>query len=224
MGSRLVITKFGAAFACLLLVAGSVMFEMHRQSSQRRLMDALQTGAASAAMQLLSTGVRPKIGAETDIRGSALMLAVECGDAELLRQLLDVTPITRYSESQKCAALEVVIYKSKSDLCKILLNAGVSANCRSTWQTTPLHQAALQGSGEICQLLILYHADVNSIAENGTTPIHFAAQKGFIKVVKMLADAGADIEATNSHGMTALQIAEANGFQEIIKELKSRKK
>ena len=71
--------------------------------------------------------------------------------------------------------------KGRTDIVKLLIEAGANVNVTNKNGSTPLHIAADHGHTEIVKLLIEKEANVNMANKYGLTPLYFAAQNGHTK-------------------------------------------
>jgi ankyrin repeat protein len=87
--------------------------------------------------------------------------------------------------------------------------------------TTPLHQAAANGSAEAMRLLVEAGAEIDAVNDFGATPLMWAI--GEPEKVRMLVGAGANVNARSKMGRTPLFLAAANdGSSATVKLLLER--
>jgi ankyrin repeat protein len=127
----------------------------------------------------------------------SLLLAVQYGDSEVVRELL------------------------RTDAGRV---AGVDIEAKDENGRTPLHYAAGGGRVELVRELLRTDAgrpaaDKEARDEYGNTPLHKAAQWNIPKIVRILLTAGADIEARDEYGNTPLHLAAQFGNANAVKEL-----
>jgi len=127
-----------------------------------------------------------------------LIEAVEAGDIELVKSLLD--------EDGKNGALVFAVRKGHKKIVKILLDRGADAKNKQA-----LEGAALYGHEEIVKILLDNGADTKN-----SEALLYATRKGHTRIVKILLDSGADDEVKN---IDALRSAAAWGHKEIVKIL-----
>jgi ankyrin repeat protein len=70
--------------------------------------------------------------------------------------------------------------------CLRLLDAGLDANLRDAYQSTPLHYSAHAGHAAVCRLLMAKGGDVNAFNDNKATALHYAVRQGYIDVCEVL--------------------------------------
>jgi hypothetical protein len=73
----------------------------------------------------------------------------------------------------------------------------VDVNCRSAYDWTPLHEAAMGGKKATVKMLLKAGADAGACDMNGETPLHLAVKEGHPAVVKMLLAHGAHADAVD---------------------------
>jgi Ankyrin repeats (3 copies)/Ankyrin repeat len=125
--------------------------------------------------------------------------------------------------------LHTVALYGQTEVCKILLAAGVNVNAitidaynmhiggvafpssesenLSVGKLAPLHLAALFGHVQVCELLLAAGAHVNQQDREGKAPLHWAAARGHLRVCNALLAAGADVSVQNTLGNTPLHEA-----------------
>lgn len=111
------------------------------------------------------------------------------------------------------------------EVCKILLQAGASANKTSKDGSPPLYIALLNGHTEIYDLLLKSGADINHATEDGyayrlSSPMHIAAANGRLDFIKTFLSNSAVIDKRRySDGATPLITAIDHGHLEIVRYL-----
>jgi ankyrin repeat protein len=169
---------------------------------------------------------------------SALHMAAIRGHSDVVRLLLakpgiqinrqTATPTsylfdkkTRQTTPLACTALVLASTTGKSEVVKLLLEAGADTEVRSAGFETSLYIASHEGHSEVVKALLDAGADKE--AKSGThlrqTPLHVAAHEGQSEVVKILLDAGADKEVGNAAEKTALVIAAQGGHSKVVRIL-----
>ncbi len=92
------------------------------------------------------------------------------------------------------------------DIAKLLIANGANVNARDEQNSTPLHQAAENGTLRVVKLLIEHNADLNAKDDRGWTPLHKAVERGNIQIAELLLQKGADFTQQSNMG-TPLNIA-----------------
>lgn len=129
--------------------------------------------------------------------GCALTLydAVERGDINTVKELIAEGAKTDVKEGVYAqTALHAAARNGRSDIIRILLDAGADVNSRDYWGDTALEYAAYKGSIESVKLLLDNGADVNSKDNHGKTPLIAAAEGYHTDIIKLLIDKGAHLE------------------------------
>ncbi|MGD0188678.1 MAG: ankyrin repeat domain-containing protein [Roseiarcus sp.] len=144
---------------------------------------------------------------------TALMVASEHGDHELVRALLDkgadVNAKTPYGSSAlMCASSRKVV--------RALLDKGADITTRTEMGDTALTEASRRGLSEVVQVLLENGADVNAKNEHGWTALITAARLGHLQIVRALLAMGADISANDEHGETALSWSPGGDYGDAI--------
>lgn len=132
--------------------------------------------------------------------------------ALLISKGLDV----KGGESPGCTALHDAARYARTDVVKLLLDAGADVNTQTPYGKTPLMSAASSahhedaGCIEMLRLLLAAGADVHTVDEDGRTALHHAADeegRSAAKVIKLLLDSGAEVDARTKEGVTPLMLA-----------------
>jgi ankyrin repeat protein len=123
------------------------------------------------------------------------------------------------------AAMRHIRLNARSDILKLLLEAGADPAKANRHGYSPLHWAANmeEGNGaslEFMRLLIDHGAPVNPADQFGETPFLTACGRGLMGVAKFLIDRGANVIAKKSKGQTALHaLSNSNCDPDIQVEL-----
>lgn len=121
---------------------------------------------------------------------TALYIAVEAGNVELTKLLIDRGADVSLPVKFKRTPLYAATFGGFPDLVKLLLDSGADPNQLAKSQTN-LHVAADNGCLQCAIYLVDAGADVNALTGDGTPPIHFAVRRGHDDVVAYLRDHGA---------------------------------
>ena len=123
---------------------------------------------------------------------SALPVAVEHGDLEIVSLLLDAgaDPDAVTADGEPVAV--VAVRGDETSVLAMLLDAGADPNARGESGIAPLVPAAIEGDTEIVRLLLDAGADPNTLAEQDLSVLAIAVDRGNTEVVRLLLDAGAD--------------------------------
>ena len=110
------------------------------------------------------------------------------GDIQTVRTLLesgvDVNEIS-YTIGNKLTALHWAAYKGRTDIVRILLDAGAEMNVKDAVGYTPLHYAAYHGYTGVVRILLDAGADPAVVSRFGT-PLKSAQEEGYTTIVRML--------------------------------------
>jgi len=110
--------------------------------------------------------------------------------------------------------------KTNSELIRLLLDHGASANTVDTDGRTCLHVAAALGDLDTFCLLLKYQSNLEAVDNNGSTPLLTAAWNDRLSIIKYLLDEQVcRIDHQDNQGATALSIACQKGNQDIVQEL-----
>ncbi len=179
--------------------------------------------AMVAALALLAAGCRvggPQSRRTGEERQEDLFAAVEQGQAEAVRSLLDKHPEWAGARSDLGnTPLFVAAYNGRTTVARILLNSGANPDAAGTGEMTPLHAGALTGGTDVVRLLLRNGAKTDVRDAMGRTPLHLSAEAGHLEVVRALMLAGADRTVADSQGRTALEIARRGDHRRVVELL-----
>lgn len=176
---------------------------------------------------------------------SAVLTAVEEGDADRLARLLREEPQLAQRGAGADSPLLAALYRGRRDLAEIVLSAkpaldGFEAaaaddvaaveralaadasfpRARSADGFTALHLAAFFGGSAVAARLLAAGAEPAAVAAmNQVQPLHSAAAGGHHAIVRLLLGAGADPDARQEGGFTPLHAAGQSGDAELARLL-----
>jgi cytochrome c len=169
-----------------ILRASSVLLLFAVPAQASSLTDLAQIGDLAAVAGALDNGADVN-----EIDGvTALYIAVEAGNIELAKLLIDRGADVNLPVKFKRTPLYAAAFGGFPDLVKLLLDSGADPNQPAKSQTV-LHVAANNGCLQCVIYLVEAGADVNALTRNLVPPIHFAVRNGHDDVVAYLRDHGA---------------------------------
>ena len=152
---------------------------------------------------------------------TAIFIAVENGNVETVRTLLDFGAKINVRDQEKRTPLMRLDSDATPELVKLLLSYGAKINRVDKEENNVLHHVAVYVSGEVLQMLIDEGADIDAQNETGETPLMIAANYENLECVRALLAAGANVNLRDKEGKTALGIARENEHEEIAELLAS---
>ena len=136
--------------------------------------------------------------------------AVEDGDDETARTLVQEGVAVNEAQPDGTTALHWAVQRDEADLTTLLLEAGANANATNRYGVSPLSVASTNGNVAIVTALLDAGANPNAATPYGQTPLMTAARAGDADVVTRLLAAGANPNARESvRRQTALMWAAA---------------
>lgn len=139
------------------------------------------------------------INAENENSKTALTLAVERGDMDLIKLLLgrgaDVNH--RAYSTHGNSALDEAAFDGRLDIVQLLMDGGAELK-HETRSFTSLHRASAWGRLEVMKLLLRSGAAAEAAETDQTTALHEAASGGSTQAIKLLLDNGFNIEAKST--------------------------
>ena len=151
-----------------------------------------------------------------DDRRSALPVAVELGDSDIVHTLLnagaDASALTADGEPVVVEAVR----RGETEILQMLLDAGADPNAADGAGIALLVWAVIQGDAEMSRMLLDAGADPNTLAEEGLSVLAIAVDRGDTEVVRLLLDAGAD-----PNGPGIAELARRSGNADLLKLLEA---
>lgn len=167
---------------------------------------------------------------DTKDTGPALKLAVEAGDLQQVRRLLNSGADANFQEKQNgWSPLHSAVQCDRADLVELLLTHGADPCLRKHNGATALIIAGIEGNVQVLQLLLDAGADVNERDLHGFTALMEAAGRGHVEALRFLHSRGAQVnmardppterQALRQGGATALMDAAEGGHVEAVRTL-----
>jgi ankyrin repeat protein len=172
-------------------------------------LDVAQSTGSFAAADFLRHAMSSELGLE-DTK-AALELAIEGGDAELIKVLLDEGADPNSMGPRVWTALEQALQHDREEIATLLLQAGADVDAIGTRGWRALHVAARKGNANTVKLCLDHGADIKSVTEGQQTALHLACYSGDEATIRQLIDRGSDIEATDGRLTRPGHIAASNG-------------
>lgn len=177
-------------------------------------------GSLSKRLQSLGPDDRRELVKAVDQQGrSGLMLAVQRGDGELARLLVDAGANPNDADACGVTVLHSAAGRGSVPLVSMLLDACAQAHKVDDGGETALMWAASIDSGAaLLPLLIERHADPRAVTANGRTALMMAALHGHIGALEMLAMhlEAEELDAADQQGNTASSLAAEAGHAEAV--------
>ncbi len=132
-----------------------------------------------------------------------LFLAVENGNVEIARLLLNYGAKVNARDAQRRTPLMRIDSESDIEMVDLLLQFGAKVDLEDKEGNTALMAAAEESDAKVVEALIKAGADVNAANEEGWTALMFAADDDDVEKVRLLLNAGAEINAKNKEDENA---------------------
>ncbi|KAL3419083.1 hypothetical protein PVAG01_09304 [Phlyctema vagabunda] len=117
------------------------------------------------------------------------------------------------------STLHLAVERGHHGIISLILERGVSINCKDQNGLTPFHLAASNGSTSMLDLLLDRGADVDAQDNDGKTALHFAAQYNDETAVQRILAATPQLDSRDVTGRTALYYAIERGDESIVDAL-----
>lgn len=203
------------------LVKSGMHSETFTLSEDSPLLHAARTGQSVIIGLLVGSGadVNCPFG---DLNSTALHVAAECRQVEVVSQLLAAGADVRKTNLSGQTPLHCA---AKADCPKAvagLIHAGADVAARDAFGDTPLSCAVQHASVEVVSLLLFVGANPDVEGRDKNTPMHAAAARGKLDIIAVLLGAGAHPSPRRTDtGETPLFIAAREGFTDVVHALLS---
>ena len=156
---------------------------------------------------------------------TALMLAVDKGDTDITKLLIDKGANLNLQNQNGYTALMIATYKGDTNIVKKLIEKDAGINLQDEKGYTALMIAIYKGNVDIATLLIDKEKIKLDLQNNSyTTALMLAADKGNTEIAEKLIEKDANLNLQNNKGYTALIIAVDKGNTGIAKLLIDKEK
>lgn len=184
-----------------------------------RFRESCLKGQVDEVLESLKALQNPNLDAGTCL---ALVKAVQVGQEDLARLLLEAGANTESIDGRGSRSLHHAATSGKQDMVALLLTYGADAEAMNMAVMRPLHLAARGGHSEVVRLLLASSVEIEAKDGLEARALHCAAKGGHLEVVQLLLASGAEQNAADLSGKTALQVAREGGHQEVVELLGPR--
>lgn len=140
----------------------------------------------------------------TDIDDTPLEIAIEQGNLEMVRLLINAKANIFVHDFSGNSLLTVAAKAEHIDIMKLLISSGIDINVAGRSGLTPLHGASQCRDSKGVDFLLKLGAQVNTVDCYRSTPLHYAAESGSVDSVNLLLRSGALIDPQDTRGDTPL--------------------
>lgn len=152
-------------------------------------------------------------------RMNALDLAVEVGNAELVRVVVDAGADVNET-LYPAAPLTMAALNGYTEIVETLVSARADVNVSDPMGGTPLRWAVERGHLAVARILLAHGAEPRYVESSlGRSLLHLAVLAGRPEVVDQLLERGASPNATDNHGRTPLDYASRYGHETVAEQL-----
>ncbi|KAJ4958701.1 hypothetical protein NE237_025812 [Protea cynaroides] len=200
---------------------------LHEAVRNHRLFNGNTKENYLAVLKLLTEADREFECFENNAGETPLYLAAEEGLSDVVRQILESCPTSKYGGPYGRTALHAAILGGYECIVEILLDNMSSNHKRDLIRTadnderTPLHFAALHTSPEIAKKLLLY--DISAAYKpdkGGILPVHLSAQMDNVNMFDMFFEHYPDcFQLVDNRGWNALHFAAAHDSTVVLRRV-----
>ena len=228
--SRMVLVAIGCAILTLGLASGANPVT----PDSVELFRAVRTNDLTKVKSLIAAGVDVNARGSSYIGDTALMVASQRGNLEIVQALLDAkadvnaksvvgadkTTIRAEGFDEVWfnggTALMYASFNNNLPVVKALLAAKADVNASKDNRMTALMIACVSGNLDVARALLAAKANINAKADHGITALMLAAYQGHLEIVQALVAAKADRSAKQDDGTTALMLATQNNHPDVV--------
>ncbi len=178
---------------------------------------ALEANDWSRLQALIASG--ENINSRAAEQQTGLILASISGEADLVKELLDLAASTNLTDEHGRTALYYAAVHGHQDIAQTLLEHGAKPNLASNLKKTPLMAAAHNGYVELAQLLLKNRARINAQDHSGWTALFYAVWNNNLDMSTTLMNFNPDLTISDNSGNTIEAIARARNNAEILRLL-----
>lgn len=175
------------------------------------LLQQVGEGRQEAVKTLLDTGLNPNRSTALQAGTRALVEAVERGDAEMVRLLLEAGAHPDLG-GQGLTPLGLAALRGHARIARLLLRAGAQVDLKGADGNTPLYNAALMGHTAVIRALLPHRPDFSLSGRGlpgyeGLNALGVAAYMGHTEALRTMLQAGADPDLLDRMGRPPLYYA-----------------
>ncbi|XP_066480502.1 transient receptor potential cation channel subfamily A member 1 [Tiliqua scincoides] len=141
---------------------------------------------------------------------SALHLAVQSGDLEMIKMCIEYGAQIDLKQGNKCTALHFAATQGATDILKLMMSSYTGdepiIDALDGNKETLLHRAALFDHYELAEYLISMGAKIDSVDIEGRTPLLRATSCASWKIVNLLLSKGANVDLKDQLGRNFLHL------------------
>ena len=160
-----------------------------------------------------------QIDARTEGGVSALCLAAECGQADIVKVLLDTGASIRIADGEGCTALHRASSGGHAACVQLLLNAKSDVNAFDVAGASCLMKTAYGNHVECTRLLLAANSPVEHWDRGGRNPLILACTAGNQECARLLMEANANVNFQDGSGFTPLIRGVRSGSLAVVKDL-----
>jgi ankyrin repeat protein len=185
------------------------------KNTQMNLYFACSEGDLTIVREILGSGFITNIDEKDEDGRTALHLASQSENPELVRELLEYGANVNEVDNEEQTAL---YYTNNANVARELIKANANLNHINNDGWTPLHHSSYKKrSVRVALELVRSGANVNIKTEDeNLTALHLACSTGELELVMTLLQHGAKTNVKDSDGNTPEHIAYSKGFSEIV--------
>lgn len=198
------------AISAFVAIFGALVVSWLWQTSRIHFIDAIARGDVAGARIALRLGADVEasqyFGWDGAYRGrSALAIAAERGDNEMLRLLLDFGANVERFDGYDRPPIYYAALSHNVSTVQVLIDAGANPSALES-NGTALHAAAAANDIEMIDFLLKHNVSIDIVDEYGNTPLHAAVRAGKPEAVQRLLRLGADKDKRNVSHEKAIDI------------------
>ncbi|HLM01596.1 MAG TPA: ankyrin repeat domain-containing protein, partial [Pyrinomonadaceae bacterium] len=153
---------------------------------------------------------------------TALHVAVDMGNAEIARYLLDMGAKINARDKERRTPLMSIDSDASPELVRMLLDYRARVNAFDVGGNTPLMLAAQYENAEVLRVLLDAGANLNAQNKEGKTALMLAAENDCYANVEALLEAGANVALRDRDGDTAMDLAGDEKIQSLLKSYNAK--
>eukprot|EP01038_Epipyxis_sp_PR26KG_P015518 gene15518-20946_t len=204
----------------------SYMLQVNQQDTEenKKLFLAAKEGSIEEAKKYIKLGGKVNYFYRPEDQKNSLHIAAENGHVDMVRLLLEHGAVVdSLVATSKSTSLILAGRGNKSEILKVLLEAGANIHAENAFGNTAFHEACREGYEKSIEILLAAGSNINGENHKGSTPLHFfcygSSKTNTLEGMQKLIEFGADIHSRDHQGLTPCLVCCASGRMDLLQFL-----
>ena len=153
-----------------------------------------------------------------------LYIAAYSGNVDVVKVLLSYNPDLELTSPDGHSALTAATLLGKTEVIRLLLEAGANVNHQTEAKSFPLQYAVEGNTENTLRALMEYNPEVNLVGDYGKTALHCIDSDSSVTEIKILVNGGADLKIRDKDQDTPIYNTVCFSNTEVLKYLAKKTK